>query len=73
MKSICLGSPANGDIIMSDRYTAVIAVLTVIAVSIAWLRIHKRIFVSRNTGLDDGTMLAASVNIAWMREMLVRP
>ena len=73
MKSICLGSPANGDVIMSDRYTAAIAVLTVIAVSIAWLRIYTRIFVSHNTGLDDGTMLAASVTIACMREMLTRP
>ena len=48
---------------MSDRYTAAIAVLTVISVSIAWLRIYKRIFVGHNTGLDDGTILAASVNI----------
>ena len=73
MKSICLGSPANGDVIVSDRYTAAIAVLTVIAVSIAWLRIYTRIFVRHNTGLDDGTMLAASVNVAWMREMVARP
>lgn len=58
---------------MSDRYTAAIAVLTVIAVSIAWLRIHTRTFISHNTGLDDVTMLAASVNIPWMREMLARP
>ena len=55
---------------MSDRYTAAIAVLTVIAVSIAWLRLYTRIFVSQNTGLDDVTMLAASVSIPWMREML---
>lgn len=73
MKFICLGSPANGDIVMSDRYTAAIAVLTVISVSIAWLRIYKRIFVNHNTGLDDGTILAASVNIPWMREILARP
>ena len=58
---------------MGDRYTAAIAVLTVIAVSITWLRVYTRTFVSHNTGWDDGTMLAASVSTPWMHQILVRP
>ena len=73
MKPICLGPSSNENVIMSDRYTAAIAVLTVIAVSIAWLRVYTRTFVSHNTGWDDATMLAASVNIPWMRKIIARP
>ena len=63
MESSNLRPPASGDIVLSDRYIAAIAVLTVLAVSIAWLRMYTRIFVSHNPGWDDWTMFAASVDI----------
>jgi len=38
-----------------------IIVITIIAVSIAWLRLYIRAFVSRNLWWDDWTMFVASV------------
>lgn len=63
MDSSSLRPPASGDIILSDRYIAAIGVLTVLAVSVAWLRMYTRIFVLHNPGWDDWTMFAASVII----------
>ncbi len=61
MEATALAPPPDGDVSLSNRYIAGIAVMTVLAVSIAWLRMYTRIFVSRNTGWDDWTMFAASV------------
>ena len=63
MESRSLGSPASGDVVASDHHIAAIAILTVLAVSIAWLRLYTRIFVSHNPGWDDWTMFAASVSV----------
>jgi len=56
-----LDPPPGGDVILSNHYIAAIAVMTVVAVLVAWLRMYTRISVSRNTGWDDWTMFAASV------------
>lgn len=61
MKPTMLTPPPDGDVILSNRYIVAIAVMTFLAVLIAWLRMYTRIFVSRNTGWDDWTMFAASV------------
>ena len=56
-----LTPPPDGDVILSNGFIAGMVVMTVLAVSTVWLRMYTRIFVSRNTGWDDWTMLAASV------------
>lgn len=56
-----LTPPPDGDVILSNGFIAGIAIMTVLAVSTVWLRMYNRIFVSRNAGSDDWTMLAASV------------
>ena len=61
MGSPTLGPPHDGDVILSTHYIAVIIVITILAVLIAWLRMYTRIFVSRNAGWDDWTMFTASV------------
>ena len=62
MDVMSLKPPSEKDTILSNRYIAGIVVLTVLAVSIAWLRMYVRIFVSRNLGWDDVTMFGASVS-----------
>ena len=56
-----MDTPNQPDIVLSSHYIAAIAVLTALAVSIVWLRMYSRLFVSRNAGWDDWTMFAASV------------
>ena len=53
--------PPDGDVILSNGFIAGIAVMTIVAVLMAWLRMYVRIAVSHNTGWDDWTMFAASV------------
>ena len=55
--------PLQKDVILSKHYIAAISVLTVLSVSIVWLRMYSRIFVSRNLWWDDWTMFAASVRM----------
>lgn len=55
--------PLQKDVVLSKHYIAAIAVLTVLSVSIVWLRMYSRIFVSRNLGWDDWTMFVASVRM----------
>lgn len=38
------------DVVLTNHYITSIAVLTIIAVSIVWLRIYCRLFVSHNMG-----------------------
>ena len=56
-----MNPPPDGDIVLSERYIAGIAVMTVMAFLVAWLRMYTRVFVSRHIGWDDWIMFAASV------------
>jgi len=61
MSALVLEAPPDGDYDLRGHYMAGIIVITTIAVSIAWLRLYIRAFVSRNLWWDDWTMFVASV------------
>lgn len=61
MSALVLEAPPDGDHDLRGHYMAGIIVLTIIAVSIAWLRLYVRAFVSHNLWWDDWSMFVASV------------
>ncbi|KAL8721402.1 MAG: hypothetical protein Q9225_001917 [Loekoesia sp. 1 TL-2023] len=61
MSALGTKAPPDGDVDLRGHFMAGIIVMTVIAVSIAWLRLYTRAFVSRNLWWDDWTMFAASL------------
>lgn len=63
--------PLPKDVVLSKHYIAAISVLTVFSVSIVWLRMYSRMFVSRNLWWDDWTMFAASVPLRSIPGLIV--
>lgn len=68
MNALILEAPPDGDQDLRGHYMAGIIVITIIAVSIAWLRLYVRVLVSHNLWWDDWTMFVASV-CAYIRDM----
>ncbi|KAL8711956.1 MAG: hypothetical protein Q9220_003652 [cf. Caloplaca sp. 1 TL-2023] len=61
MSTTALQPPPDGDVDYRGRFMAGIIVMTVIAVSIAWLRMFTRQAISHNLWWDDWIMFAASL------------
>ncbi|KAL8949995.1 MAG: hypothetical protein Q9222_003938 [Ikaeria aurantiellina] len=61
MSSEALQPPPDGDVDLRGRFMAGIIVMTVIAVSFAWLRMYTRQAISHNLWWDDWIMFAASL------------
>ena len=65
MDNTTIQAPPDGDVILSSRYVAALITLTIISVTVVWLRVLTRRFVSRNLGWDDWIMLLASVSTSY--------